>query len=120
MRGKTPTESQEQIALFQYAAIKAQSDPRWNLLLHIPNGGKRNIVTAVRMKREGVKKGVPDLFLPVANHYRHGLFIEMKRPGCKPTPQQKSWMTELAIQGYECVVCYSASEAISEIGEYLK
>jgi hypothetical protein len=120
MRTKTPTESQEQIALFQYAAIKAKTDPRWNLLFHIPNGGKRNIVTAVRMKREGVKKGVPDLFLPVSRNGLHGLFIELKRVGEKATKEQSDWLSKLYYQGYSTAVCHGAESAIETIEEYLK
>jgi len=30
----------------------------------IPNGGKRNRIEAAKLKRQGVKPGVPDIFLP--------------------------------------------------------
>jgi hypothetical protein len=49
-----------------------------NLIFAIPNGGQRNIVVAKKLKEEGVKPGVPDLFLPVPNNGFCGLFIEMK------------------------------------------
>lgn len=44
------------------------------LIYAVPNGGNRHIATAVRLKKEGVKAGVPDLHIP---EWR--LRIEMKR-----------------------------------------
>ena len=34
------------------------------LIFAIPNGGKRDIVTAKKLQMEGVTPGVPDLFIP--------------------------------------------------------
>ena len=48
------------------------------LLHHIPNGGNRDVVEARHLKQQGVKKGVPDLHLPVARGSYHSLYIEMK------------------------------------------
>ncbi len=37
---------------------------------HVPNGGKRNLRTAVRFKAEGVRRGVPDLHFVLPPHGR--------------------------------------------------
>ena len=47
-------------------------------MFHIPNGGSRNKLEASNLKKQGVKAGVPDLFLPVGRGSYHGLFIELK------------------------------------------
>jgi len=80
----------------------------------------RTITEAKRFKAEGVKKGVPDLFLPVSISGYHGLFIEMKRPDHKnkPTAEQKDWITYLNMSGYKAVVCYGYEEAVKEIQRY--
>lgn len=39
---------------------------------------KRDKATAVALKRQGVKAGVPDICLPVARNGYHGLHIELK------------------------------------------
>ena len=52
--------------------------PELKLLYHIPNGGTRDPIEAKHMKEQGVKRGVPDLHLPVARGKYHGLYIEMK------------------------------------------
>ena len=59
----TPYETDEQQALFDWAKISGIPDI--DLLHAIPNGGHRNKATAGQLKAEGVKRGVPDIFLPV-------------------------------------------------------
>lgn len=74
-----PTESQEQQRLFQWARMESGRFPELELLYHIPNEGKRSRATGRRMVAEGLKKGVPDICLPVARGGSHGLYIELKR-----------------------------------------
>lgn len=115
-----PSESDEQISLFEWARVMQNQMPELRLLFHIPNGGYRNKVTAARMAREGVKAGVPDLFLPVARDGAHGLFIEMKRrKGGHVSDEQFVWGKALMFEGYRYSVCKGAEEAIGVITEYL-
>lgn len=78
-RAPVPTESAEQQLLFRWARFYVSKYPELALLYHIPNGGSRRKSEAGRFKAEGVKAGVPDLFLPAARGNFHGLYIEMKR-----------------------------------------
>lgn len=71
------------------------------------------------MKDEGMKSGVPDMFIPVAYHGKNGLFIEMKSLSGKMSPEQKDWFVTLEKQGYKCVCCKGAAEAIKEIDNYM-
>lgn len=109
------TESQEQAALFKWAELN-----RINLLFHIPNGGRRDIITASRLKAEGVKAGVPDMFLPVPRGEHHGLFIELKTVAGTTSESQERWLEALNEQGYKAVVCYGWVEAAAVITNYLK
>lgn len=86
----------------------------------IPNGGHRHIAVATKLKREGVKSGVPDVCLPVPRRSYHGLFIEMKFNKNKPSAKQKDWIEALSEQGYFVRVCYSWQEASECIVDYLK
>lgn len=116
----TPHEGEEQATLFSWAAMKRGKYPELDLLFHIPNGGSRGKAEAARFKAEGVKPGVPDLFLPVARGPYHGLFIEMKRKkGGKVSDNQKAWIAALTVQGYLAVVCYGWKDAASLIEDYL-
>lgn len=89
------------------------------LIYHCPNGGSRNKLEAMNLKCEGVKPGVPDLFLPVARGGFFGLYIEMKWGKNKTTDLQNKWLTELANQGYYCVVCRGFAEAREELEKYI-
>lgn len=115
-----PTEHQEQVALFKWLAIQAKTNPLYDLAFSIPNGGKRNLRVAVKMKREGVRRGVPDIFLPVARNGAHGLFIELKRlKGGTLKPPQKNMIKRLLVQKYQVKVCRGWKEAAKAIVDYL-
>lgn len=113
------TEADEQKALMQWAKWQEGRYPELKLLYHCPNGGTRNKLEAANLKRQGVKAGVPDLFLPVARNGKYGMFIEMKVGRNKCTDNQKKWIRNLLEQGYEVKVCYSCEEAIQIIKRYL-
>lgn len=112
-------ESDEQIALFQWAEWIKPQYPELSLLHAIGNGGKRNVREAAGMKREGVKAGVSDIFLPVARKDYHGLYIELKAEKGKLSDNQKWWIAETTKQGYLAKVCFGWLEAAEVIKKYL-
>ncbi len=112
-------EHQEQAALMQYAELMAQKDARWEMLFSIPNGGKRHIVTAQRLKKEGAKAGIPDLMLAVPCGCYSGLFLEMKSKKGRLTETQEDWTRRLEKWGYKVAVCYGWIEAKETIEKYL-
>lgn len=118
---KSGSEHAHQTALFAWAAILANTG-RWelSLLFAIPNGGLRDKITAAKLKAEGVKPGVSDLFLPVPRGKWHGLFIEMKILGNeKPKPAQVQFMNDMKKMGYGACVCVGWLQAATTILAYL-
>lgn len=113
------TESEEQQALFQWANIMSKKMPELRLLHAIPNGGKRHKATAVRLKKEGQKAGVSDMFLPVARGRYHGLYVELKAKGGRLSDKQKEWIRLTTQQGYLSIVCFGWEEAKTRIESYL-
>ncbi len=111
----TKTEASEQEAVIQfcnYAGID---------IVHIANEGKRSARYGAELKRLGMRKGFPDLFIPKALKGFHGLFIELKRDVTrKPTKEQLQWISKLNAEGYYATVCYGADAAIREIQKYFK
>jgi len=127
-----PLEETEQKTVVQWLRIKK--------ILHFApmNENKQsssNRQQAIRIeakaKAMGKSNGVPDLFIPIANKYYHGLFIEMKRrpktlksgkksySGIATSKDQETWIQELRQQNYEALVCYGADEAIEAIEAYM-
>lgn len=120
------TEHAHQVALFMWASQNARHWPALRMLAAIPNGGKRDAITAARLKAEGVKAGFPDIILPVARHNCHGLFIELKRPKAegltkgRKSANQGEWIEALRSEGYGACVCFGWLEAKIVLEEYLK
>lgn len=120
------TENEEQTEVNNYCRRKMI------LMFAIPNGSYKSLTAQKKFKAEGLKAGVPDLFIPQPNKFYHGLFIEMKkRPktlkngtksyaGIKVSKQQEEWIEKLRGRGYEAVVCYGADEAIELIEDYME
>lgn len=96
---------------------------RW--LHSIPNGlsfkdidEKTKGKITSQMTNEGLKSGVPDLFLPVRSRGYSGLYIEMKSSTGRLSPKQKEFKTFVESQGFKVVVPRSAKEALIEILQY--
>lgn len=113
------TEAAEQAAVFEWAAWAQKKYPPLRYMHHIPNGGRRDAVTGAMLKRQGVKAGIPDIFLPYASGGWHGLYIEMKAGKNRPTQAQAEFLAYASAQKYMTSVCYSAQEAIEVIRGYL-
>lgn len=89
-------------------------------LFAIPNGGQRNIIVAKKLKDEGVRAGIPDLFLAVPKGRFHGLFIEMKKSrGGVVSDNQKACMEILSGNDYCVTVCHGFIDAQEAIKGYL-
>ncbi len=114
------TESEEQQALFSYCAVETGRYPELEMLVHTPNEGKRTRVTGGRLKKEGLRKGYPDITLYLPSCGYHGLMIELKRRrGSKKTPEQKEWIRKLNEYGYAAAFCYGWEDAWKFIKAYL-
>ncbi len=90
------------------------------LLFHVPNGEKRDKITAAKLQRVGVIAGVSDLILLIPKKGFASLCIEMKTPKGKQSDSQKEWqaMAELANNKY--VICRSIEEFMNEVNAYLR
>jgi hypothetical protein len=114
----TPLEEKEQQELIKWC--EDHQDKRLRLIYSHLNGMRTSINTAKKAKRGGARKGLPDLFLPVACGGMHGMYIELKRTeGGKVSPEQKMMMALLWQQGYYTAVAYGWKDAARLIEEYL-
>jgi len=90
-------------------------------LAAIPNGGKRSKREAARLKKEGVKAGVSDLFFAYPTTRYHGLWIEFKtdRAGSVLRENQQDWLAKMKRLEYQYAVPTSVTQAIDIIEVYL-
>lgn len=112
-------EHQEQVALFEWAADNEAKYPDLKWMFAVPNGGFRHKATAGRLKAEGAKAGVLDVWLPLKRRNSPGLVIEMKIAPNSPTKEQGAWIRHLHEEGWLVVVAYSADEAKRIVIDYL-
>ena len=95
-------------------------EPALALLYAVPNGGMRNKATAGKLRAEGVKSGVPDLFLSVPSTPFHGLYLELKAKANTASDEQRRWLMNLSAQGYKCAVVNDMGTALRIVAEYLR
>lgn len=107
-----PSESEEQIGFLQWFET-AFPGVR---IFHIPNGGHRAMTVAKKMKAEGVKPGVPDLYIPAWK-----IWIEMKRQrGGKVSDDQMGWYDYLTGIGDTVIIGRGARDASEKLSLILK
>lgn len=87
---------------------------------HVPNGGKRNLLEAVKFKRMGGKKGVPDYFFPEPVSPYHGMFVEFKTGKVKESKDQLDVMKALERKGYFVAVVRSFEQFQKVVRRYFK
>jgi len=93
------------------AALRLNPDLR---VLAIPNGGKRNIMEASRLKSQGVLAGASDLMVVWGPHAEVA-FVELKAPGLinpkRPLAclraSQLAWHGFCQLSGFNIAVCDS-------------
>ena len=107
------SEADEQITVVEYCELLGIP------VYHIPNEGKRSVYAGANLKRQGLRRGVPDLCIPVARGKYHSLYIEMKTKDGKATQAQADWIHLLRGQGMCAFVCYGADDAMTLIDEYM-
>ena len=123
---KANTEHAHQAAFFCWLATQ-QVDERLKKAFAVPNGGERNKIVAARMKAEGVREGVPDVFIPIPSPCGqwHGLFIEFKKPGRENRKNggmsdvQVEYRDYLISQNFGHFVAYSYRQAVDVSLSYL-
>lgn len=114
-------EAEVQTSICQVLPFIYEQYPGLDLIFHIPNQrGSRSAQDNARLKRMGVKAGIPDFFLPVRKGKYHGLFIEIKSQKGKLSDTQKEVISKINEQGYAVQVVKSVDDFLSMIDEYYK
>jgi len=88
------------------------------LCAHTPNEVKGSAQFHLKRKREGLKKGFPDISVLEPSKGYHGLFIELKTKYNKPSSDQKKWIIDLNKKGYYACWTNSFDEFLDLIHFY--
>ena len=108
------SEADEQATVVEYCELKGIP------VYSIPNESKRSKAYGAKLKRQGMRKGIPDLCIPRARGPYHGLYIEMKHGKGKLSQDQVDWINRLRAEGMCAYCCYGARNAISLIDRYME
>ena len=112
LKEKFPSEHAEQVGFVNWFRTRFEGV----LIFAVPNGEKRAIKVAERLKAEGVVRGIPDLFIPEWN-----LWIEMKRvKGGRLSPEQKEIIGYLESIGQTVLVGKGAKHASELVLKYIQ
>jgi hypothetical protein len=107
-----PSEHEEQVGFVNWFECKFPGVR----IFAIPNGGHRAVSVGKQLKAEGVRAGVPDLFVP---EWR--LWIEMKRAhGGRLSEDQKDWIAYLEGIGDTVIVGLGATDASRKVMDHIK
>jgi len=113
------SEHSTQVAFAEWCKWNEAKHPELQLAFAVPNGGKRHVWTAMKLKAEGVRAGVLDWCMPVPIGGYNGLWIEFKFGKNKLTDDQEKYAKLLEQYGHCVAVCYTVDEAIRVTLEYL-
>lgn len=115
------TELNHQINVFKWSQQPSVRGkwPELALLFHIKNETKEGAQQVAVDRAAGVKKGVPDLCLPVPKGVYHGLYIELKTEKGRTSQAQDWWGEKLREQGYFWEVCHGWQSATRVLEWYL-
>lgn len=112
-------ERRMQAAVIRWARSNAGLYPPLRWLFAIPNGGSRDALEAMWLKKEGVTAGVFDLCLLFDNGEYPTLWMEMKHGKNTLTADQREFEAWAQSQGHQTAICYTPDEAIRQLRDYL-
>ena len=113
------TEQREVIQWFKSIYPQYEKSIRLSMSGLNLGGGIKAAKMINQMKAQGYVKGETDLLFCVPRGKYHGLFIEMKDFGKKPTPDQLEYLYYQVSMGYKAEYCEGSEAAIKVISDYM-
>lgn len=116
MKPRNPTvvsEHRLQVALIDYLKIALRPELECRA---IPNGEKRHIRVASRLKSEGVRRGTPDIFICLPGG--KVAWLEMKAKKGVLSDDQKAFRDKVVALGHFWGMAKSVDEALSHLTDW--
>lgn len=108
MKLAPPSEHKLQVALIDYLALALRPELECRA---IPNGEKRHIRVAQRLKNEGVRRGTPDIFICLPGGKI--AWLEMKAAKGSLSPEQKAFRDKVLALGHHHAVAKTIDDALA-------
>lgn len=109
-----------QCSIVQWASLHKGRYPELESLYAIKNEGLRSLRLGKDFIESGMKRGMPDLCLPVPRGGYGALFIELKSDSGKLSESQKEILRMLMSFGNLCLVAKTYERVTQVIIDYLK
>lgn len=109
IRAIEPSEAVIQATVVQHLEARGRPDMYW---FHVPNGEHRHAATGAKLKKMGVKAGVPDLVLVIGGK---AIFLELKRNRGRVSTVQSATKVKIEMAGGEWRIAYGLDAALSEL-----
>jgi len=90
------------------------------LIAKFHNENNYDVAKRVRLKKEGLLTGIPDLIIFAARGESHGLLIEMKETGGRASTVQKNVVNKLNSSGYYACIAFGFLEGQKIVKEYMQ
>lgn len=91
-----------------------------NMVIHIPNEGKRTISMGRKLRQIGLRPGVADLFIPIPRHGYNGVWVEIKSKHGVLRENQREFLSDMEKQGYLTFISRSLEDFMQKINAYMK
>ena len=117
---KALTESQIQQQFVSWLEHKSLTDSRYANFFKVPNETRGNFAWLTKMKREGLKKGVPDMLCIEPRPPFRGLALEFKCKGGKISKEQQVWLNRFRAAKWLAKVVYTVEQAIAVAEQYME
>lgn len=101
--------------------LASELDARELFWTHVPNERVRKI-EAVRLARQGVTAGIPDVLVFEARALFHGMALELKRRSATKSALTKAQRRALRVfqaKGWHVAVAYGWKQAVMYVDDYL-
>jgi hypothetical protein len=106
------TEAQLQKSVVEWLGVlEAQRHLRF---FAVPNGGQRHVLAGANLKKQGMRRGVPDLVVLVRGRT---VFWELKSAKGTVRPEQAEWAEWLRANRYEYALIRSLDDAQAHMAQ---
>lgn len=113
------TEAEHQRNIFAWSELHREEYPELKYLAHVKNEEKTGAKEVAIDRANGVRKGFPDLILPIPRGGYGCCMIELKTEKGRASDAQKWWVEHMNAEGNFAEICHGWTSAVRVLEWYL-